>query len=250
MEKFLILDTETTGGLTHPLAYDVGGVVMDSTGYIVERFHWAVLEVIANPGLMASAFYASKMPIYWKEVAAGNIKPLPFADILRKITALIDYHDIKAVAAYNAAFDKRAMENTCEYLFNNRNWLNRDVPIWCIWCAACDGLLATKKFIAFAEKNGFISEKGNPKTSAEIAFRYITGNTTFEEEHTGGRDAEIEAAIMAAILRRRKKSNFEIVGNPWRKVAALKTTTTKGGPRKTAEEQAAAYQAGQKNRLL
>lgn len=221
MPKFLVLDTETAGGLANPLTYDVGGVVVDDTGYIHERFHWAVLEIIGNPAIMASAFYADKMPVYWQEVYKGNVRPLGFSDILRKITALCDFHDIAAIPAYNMAFDNRALSNTCNFLYNNRNWLNRDIPLWCIWSAACDSVLNTEKFIKWAVKNGHISEKGNPRTNAEVCFQYITGNSKFQEEHTGGRDAEIEAAILSAILRRKKRPTFEIKGSPWRTPAKL-----------------------------
>lgn len=210
MPKYLVMDTETAGGLSNPLTYDVGGVVVDETGYIHERFHWAVLEIIGNPAIMASAFYADKMPVYWQEVAKGNIKPLYFADVLRKLTALVDFHDIAAIPAYNMAFDNRAMRNTCKHLFNNENWMNRDVPLWDIWRGACESVLNTEKFIKWAVKNGHISPKGNPRTNAEICFQYITGNTKFTEEHTGGRDAEIEAAILSAILRRKKRPRLKL----------------------------------------
>lgn len=221
MAKILVLDTETTGGLGHPLAYDVGGVVMEETGYIVERFHWAVLEIIGNPALMATAFYAEKMPLYWQEVYKGNIRPLYMADVLRKITALCDFHDISAIAAYNAGFDNRSLRATTEHVFDNPNWLNRNIPIWDIWAGACNSVLNTEKFIRWAVKTGNISEKGNPRTSAEVCFQYITGNGKFIEEHTGGRDAEIEAAILAAILRRKKRPDFTIKGGPWRQPARL-----------------------------
>lgn len=216
MEKYLVIDTETTGGLAYPIAYDVGGVVVDNTGYIYERFHWAVLEIIGNPAKMATAFYAEKMPEYWREVYAQNIRPLPFADILRKITALIDFHDIKKIAAYNMAFDKRAMANTAYEIFDNRNWLNRPAELLCIWNGACTSIMDTDKYIKWCVQNGYISDKDNPRTSAEVCFRYITGQTDFVEEHTGGRDAEIEAAILTAILRRKKPADMTIKGSPWR----------------------------------
>lgn len=220
IKKYLVLDTETTGGLGHPLAYDVGGVVVDASGYIWERFHWAALEIIGNPKAMASAFYAEKMPMYWEEVSAGNILPLHFDDILRRITGLCDFHNIQAVAAYNAGFDNRSMSTTTEHLFGdgNTNWLNRDIPIWDIWAGACTSVLDTAKFCRWACKNGLVSDKGNPRTSAEVCFRYITGKTDFVEEHTGGRDAEIEAAILVALLRCKKNPpKFDIIpGGPWR----------------------------------
>lgn len=216
MGKFLVLDTETAGGFGNPLAYDVGGVVMDDTGYIWERFHWAVLEVIGNPALMATAFYSIKMPLYWEEVYRGNIRPLPYADVLRKITGLIDFHDIEAIAAYNAGFDCRSLKSTTEWIFDNPNWLNRAIPVWDIWAGACNSIMNTEKYIRWAVKTGNFSEKGNPKTNAEVCFQYITGNPKFMEEHTGGRDAEIEAAILASILRRKTRPDMSIKGSPWR----------------------------------
>lgn len=220
IKKFLVLDTETTGGLGKPLAYDVGGVVVDASGYVWERFHWGVLEILGNPSKMATAFYSEKMPMYWEEVAAGNIVPLHFADILRRLTGLVDFHHITAVAAYNAAFDLRSMSNTSEFMFGDGNsrWLNRDTPTWDIWAGACTSVLDTAKFCRWACTNGQVSDKGNPKTSAEVCFRYITGKTDFTEEHTGGRDAEIEAAILVALLRCKKNPpKFDIIpGGPWR----------------------------------
>lgn len=229
MPKFLVLDTETAGGLGNPLTYDVGGVVVDETGYIWERFHWAVLEIIGNPSIMSSAFYADKMPVYWQEVYKGNIQPLYFREVLRKLTALCDFHDIAAIPAYNMQFDNRALSNTCSFLYDNKNWLNRNIPLWCIWAGACESVLNTEKFIKWAVKNGHISPKGNPRTNAEVCFQYMTGNGKFAEEHTGGRDAEIEAAILSAILRRKKRPSFEVKAMPWRTPAKLYKSMQESG---------------------
>lgn len=221
MKNILILDTETAGGFQKPLVYDCGGAIMDKTGFIHRRFHYVVLDIIGNPKLMNTAYYVDKMPRYWQEAAAGNIKVLPFADILNELAACIDLYNVDTLAAYNLPFDDRAMRSTCDFLLDGREWLDRDVNKACIWAGACDSVLHTKKFIKWAEKNGYISDKGNPLTSAEICFRYLTSNTDFTEEHTGGKDAEIEAHILAAILRRRAKVDFTPVSSPWRKVATL-----------------------------
>lgn len=220
MGNVLVFDVETAGGFKAPMVYDVGGVVMDtSTGYIQHRFHYGVLEVLGNPQLMATAYYGWKMPKYWQGVYERKIVPMPFADVLRKLTATVDFYDVDAIAAYNAGFDNRAMGKTTEWMFDNPNWLNRQVPIWDIWGGACSNICNTEKFFKWAENHGYISEAGNPKTSAEVVFQYITGKPDFEEEHTGMEDSEIEAAILFSVLRRKRKADMAIRANPWKEVA-------------------------------
>ena len=83
LKKILVFDTETAGGFSAPLVYDVGGVVMDSTGFIHYRFHYAVLDIIGNPHIMDTAYYAEKMPLYWVNVQEHETNVLTFADVLR-----------------------------------------------------------------------------------------------------------------------------------------------------------------------
>ena len=101
MGNVLIFDVETAGGFAAPKVYDCGGCVMDTaTGYIQHRFHYGVLEVLGNPQLMATAYYGWKMPKYWQSVYERKTVPMPFADVLRKLTATVDFYDIEAIAAY------------------------------------------------------------------------------------------------------------------------------------------------------
>ena len=220
-KNILVLDTETAGGLANPLVYDVGGVVMDKSGFIHFRFHYAVLEIIGNPHIMDTAYYASKMPIYWLGVDSHAIEVLTFGEILRKLTSIIDLYNVDTLAAYNLNFDNRAMKNTCRFFYDNENWLNREVKFACIWAGACDSIMKTAKYVKWADKYGYISDSGNPQTSAEICFRYLIDNHNFEEQHTGEKDAEIEAHILANILRRKSKVDLTPIYNPWRKVAEL-----------------------------
>ena len=73
-----------------------------------------------------------------------------------------------------------------------------------------------KKYKNFCKENGFISEKGNYKTSAECAYRFITDNKEFEESHTSLSDCEIEKEIFMTCLRKHKKYTVGIIYNPWR----------------------------------
>ena len=52
------------------------------------------------------------------------------------------------------------------------------------------------KYKEFCDKNSYYTEAGNYSTTAEIMYRFITGDTTFEEQHTALSDAEIESAIL------------------------------------------------------
>ena len=216
-EKFLVLDTETTGEIPQQIAYDVGGLVCDRDGKVYYRFHYLVREVFTNPVMMASAYYAAKCPEYFDRLVDHEVELLPFSDILRKLTAIIDLYGVDTIAAYNLQFDERAMANTCNLLYDNRNWLNRDLRRFCIWRAACE-VLYKKKYIRTAFAHDWLTDKGNIKTSAETGYRYISGDMDFEEEHRGLDDCEIEAQLMAAVFRQHQKFDPTPKGFPMRVV--------------------------------
>ena len=56
--------------------------------------------------------------------------------------------------------------------------------------------------------NGKWSDR--PRWSAECMYRFITNDPTFKEAHTGLRDVEIEAVIMATCFSKRKKMRKEL----------------------------------------
>lgn len=45
----------------------------------------------------------------------------------------------------------------------------------------------------WCQENGFVQANGVPRKTAEIVWRYISGNNEFEESHTGLEDVLIEA---------------------------------------------------------
>lgn len=218
-EKILVFDTETAGDLKRPIVYDVGGVITDRNGEIYDEFHFVVEETFADLELMHSAYYSSKFKSYIKGIYKNEIELAPFAQILDRITTIIDYWKVKTVAAYNLAFDLRAMENTCNLFFENKNWLNRDVTFMCIMCAACD-VLYGQKYIKQARANNWVTTNGNISTTAEYGYRFISGDNEFEEAHRGLDDCHIEAQILAAIYRKHKPFNGNIRSMPMRQVWA------------------------------
>ena len=97
-----------------------------------------------------------------------------------------------------------------------------NVEIWDIWTMALYTLCASYRYADFCDAHGFCSDKGNRKSSAETVYRYITKNPDFVESHTALSDTEIEAEILSAIFRRKKKLHTEFCGmcihhEPWQK---------------------------------
>ena len=81
---------------------------------------------------------------------------------------------------------------------------------------ACQTIFQQKTFAKVALLNGWLSEAGNVKTSAEIAHRYLTGNVNFEEAHTGLEDVEIETQIMAKCFAQHKAMKTNINRMCWK----------------------------------
>lgn len=220
-KKILVIDTETVGIIPRQLCYDVGGVVTDRNGTIYHEFHYVVKEIFADLELMHTAYYANKFQTYVQSIYDQDIEPIPFGEILRKIDAIVDLWDVKVITAYNLQFDLRAMANTCDLLFENRNWLKRekDIEKMCIMCAACD-ILYGKAYCKLARERGWVTDKGNIKTSAECGYRYISGDYDFEEAHRGLDDCRIEAQILAAVYAKHKPFDGTIRAFPMRQVWA------------------------------
>ena len=83
---------------------------------------------------------------------------------------------------------------------------------------ACTSILKTESYIRFAIENNFVSECGNIQTSAEVAYRYITKNVNFVEDHTGLEDVLIEIAIMMEVLKSKMEYKDRIYSACWREV--------------------------------
>lgn len=218
-KRYLVIDTETVGDLSYPIAYDVGWVICDRQGNIFEKKHFLVKEVFADLRAMATAYYADKFPGYLDRLYSQDITPVPFAEVLRAFDRDIREYKIDTLSAYNLLFDLRAMANTSEWLYGCRDWNRFDLEKLCIMCAACD-VLYGKKYIKLCREHGWTTEKNNVKCSAETGYRYISGNYDFEEEHRGADDCEIEAQILAAVFKTHKKFDGTPKGFPMRKVYA------------------------------
>ena len=106
---FIVLDTETLNTVEQPIPYDIGWVVCDRDGNIYERRSFIVAETFLDmKDVMASAYYAEKIPSYWEDIKCGNRTIKPMWTIRKMFIEDMKAYNTNRVGAYNMGFDKRA----------------------------------------------------------------------------------------------------------------------------------------------
>lgn len=217
---FLVLDTETAD-LTGAV-YDVGYTIANKKGEILCERNWLVKEIFTDAKRMMGAFYAGKIFTHYAGMLeSGEITLTPWLEIVEQINADAEAFGVTVICAYNAGFDFRVMKNTHEMLGNSGKVLSRGFEILDLWQFACETKLSQKQYASIARENGWVSPKGNIKTGAEFAYRFITRDFQFVEDHTALSDARIETAILAECFKMKKRVPYGIINaQPWRLVNA------------------------------
>lgn len=201
----LILDTETAGNVNDRQSlrvYDIAWQIADKDFQPVVSRRFLVKEIFFDEAdAMQSAYYANKLPQYYAEIAAGNVKVVHLAEIYKQLAADCKDYKVKELWAYNAAFDRDALNVTCEAVSNGlRTWfIPFGVKICCIQHLAAQTILNRSSYFKFAYNGGFYNKKtGNVRTNAEAAYAYLIGDADYKEEHTALEDVKIERQILAA----------------------------------------------------
>lgn len=224
-EICLVVDVETCGSFGKSLVYDLGvAAVVRATGEIIERHSLVIADVFFGMSeMMQSAYYADKLPEYHDGIKNGAFRVVSLWQAWRMVRGMVSRYGIKRVYAYNASFDKDALNFTMYAVTRKyRHFFPRGVKVCCIWHMASQTILSQKRYHRFAAHNGLVSPAGNVRTSAEAAYAYMTKNPHFEESHTGLADVEIETEILAYVLRQKKRVSEKINRNAW-KVAQCQT---------------------------
>ena len=275
-EYFLILDCETaclphvadldpaqrkTVGISKPLIYDIGWTIIDRQGRTYDRKNFLISEIFSVPAIFDTAYYADKRPLYLEKLQAGEIVLTDWRTATKELEDALNA--VKAVGAYNAAFDfKKAIPFTELYINklyspDFHDWLDYQnylidraangsrnkrttsrkpadeneifrfrggvYPLFDIWALACEYIMDSDEYRDFAWDEGWITDSGKYyKTSAEVAYRFLSRNREFVEAHTALDDAEIESEILASIIRKdKKKLKMGIVAFPFRIVGTV-----------------------------
>lgn len=203
--KLLVIDTETTNSIDDPFCYDVGFAVVDATGAVYESHSYVVADIFLDNELMASAYFAEKIPQYWDEIKSGKRQLRRFKTIRSILRDVVQQYGIHYIVAHNASFDYRSLNYTQRLLTSSkyRYFFPWGVEIWDTLKMARQVLGKDETYKQFCIDNGFTygkEEKPQCRYTAEIIHRFLTGNLDFVEEHTGLEDVLIEKDILAFCL--------------------------------------------------
>lgn len=208
MNYYVVLDTETTNSLDDPIAYDIGFAVIDEQGNIIEAFSYAVAEIFLDKELMATAFFADKIPQYWEEIQNGERELRRLDTIRRQLSNVCKKYEVQAIVAHNARFDYRSTALTRRYITTSkyRYFLPYGVELWDSLKMAREIFKTDDAYGEFCYNNNFLTSRGVRKYTAEILYRFLIDDVNFEEAHKGIDDVKIEAKIFAECLKRGAKN--------------------------------------------
>lgn len=218
-KKFImVLDTETANGivtkgkldLSCSLVYDIGFVIIDKKGKIYCKKSMAIKDIFCNMSdVMKSAYYAEKIPQYWEDIKNGSRELVSFMTAWQIVKSTLKEYNIQTVSAHNARFDVNALNNTIRYLTKSkiRYFFPYQTEIWDTYKGATNTICKQKGYILFCKENGYMTKHKTPRVraTAEILYRYLTGDNNFIEKHQGLDDTIIEAKILTQILRQHSK---------------------------------------------
>lgn len=215
---FIVLDCETAPcdreveevTPVNMLAYDLGWAVTDRHGNIYATRSYVIADIFLDEKeLMKSAYYAEKIPQYWEDIKSGKRILTTFYNVHKQLLEDIETYNVSRVFAHNMRFDYGSLNNTERWLTKSkyRYFLPYGVEV-------CDTLKMAQQVIAtmptyqrWCEENGYMTKhrKPQPRLTAEIIYRFLSGDDDFEEEHKGLDDVLIEIQIMAYCFRKHKK---------------------------------------------
>ena len=223
----IVLDTETCPidkdfeGVTpsNMWVYDCGWAVVDRNGNVYKTRSFVNADIFLNEKIaMNSAYYQNKIPKYWDEIKSGERVLTSFAKIRKALLEDIAEFKVVEIYAHNMRFDYGTLNTTQRWLTKSkyRYFFPYDIKICDTLKMSRQVIANKKKYIDFCKENNYLTARGTPRLTAEILYRFISGNQDFTEEHTGLADAIVESQILARCFKSHKKIDKKINRQCWR----------------------------------
>ena len=205
---YIVFDTETCNNMDNPLMYALGFAVVDKMGNVYAHFSFIIYEVFFGMSeLMKSAYYSNKLPQYYEDIENGNRKIVTLFTAKKIFNEVCKEYNVRAIIAHNARFDYKSTNGTQRYITKSkyRFFLPYGVELWDTMKMAKDTIAKQKTYIRFCEENNYLTKNGKVRVTAEILYKYISGNNDFIESHTGLEDVMIEKEIFSKCMAQHKK---------------------------------------------
>ena len=209
LEKIIVVDTETTNSIEDPICYDIGFAVVNFSGEVFEKHSYVVADIFLDEELMASAYFIDKIPTYWEEIKAGKRELRKFSTIRRIFAETCAKYNIQKVCAHNMRFDYRSLNLTQRFLTSSRYryFFPFGIKFWDTLKMSREILNKNDAYGEFCYLNNFLTANNRKSFTAENIFRFISGEKTFEESHTGLEDVLIEKDIFAYCVEQKPDIN-------------------------------------------
>lgn len=216
MNMYLVFDSETCNtprnekgqlDTSSGQVYDSGWQIVDEDGNVYKERSFVNMDVFYGlPQAMEEAYFADKIPQYKEDIRHGSRILANTWTIYKTLRDDCEKYHVKGIIAHNASFDVRAMNATMRYQTKSkrRYFFPYGIQIMDTMKMASNTICKEKSYIDFCQENGYMTNHSTPRVrkTAEILWRYLTGDNEFIESHTGLEDVKIETQIFAACIKR------------------------------------------------
>ena len=215
MPKYLFMDSETAEtnmidgqlDVANGQVYDLGLMVIDENGKVYDQISLVNEDVFFGmPQSMQEAYFPDKIPQYLEDMRKGKRKIVNSWQMYKIFTEMCQKYEVVAVVAHNSFFDVKVLTATMRYQTKSRvRWfLPWGTEIIDTLKLARNTFGKDPQYVQWCKDNGYMTkhETPRPRLTAEVLYRYITGNNSYEESHTGLEDVTIEKEIFLKCMER------------------------------------------------
>lgn len=194
-KTFAVIDTETLGGAAQSYCptYHCAGIALTKRGE-VDRINIIVLGNLQ----LDNAFYGKFKKDFYREMVQNPDTIICYNEDEAKeiFSKWLTANNVSCVCAHNSGFDfNKTFVAEC---VSGLEFID-------LWMAFFDTIGRYTKYNKFCCEHGFTTASGNIRMTAEVCYRFISGEVDFIEEHTALADCEIEAEILRAIWNTHRK---------------------------------------------